>query len=203
MAIHPGGLLPLPPAHPAGREAPARSPHCELDALAGRLCEWSGGPLLSLLMPLLQSAQRRGQPTAWISATHSLFYPPDVAAWGIDLSALAIVRVADALQAARALDHLLRSGAFGLLIADLGDRAQWPLPVQSRLVGLLHRHRTALICLTHGRSKLGSLVSLRASARLQRQSDGLFRCELQALKDKRNGATWQHVEVCCGPEGLV
>jgi recombination protein RecA len=203
MASHPGSLLPLPPAHPAGRELPARSPHFELDALAGRLCELSGGPLLSLVMPLLHAAQRRGQPTAWISATRSLFYPPDVAAWGIDLSALAIVRVADAVQAARALDHLLRCGAFGLLVVDLGERAQWPMPMQSRLVGLLHRHRTALICLTQGRSQLGALVSLRAVAQLRRQHDGLFRCELRALKDKRHGVLWQHVEVCCGPEGLV
>ena len=46
----------------------------------------------------------------------------------------------------RAGEKLLRSGGFGVIVLDLGA-ADIPMPLQTRLTGLAHRHHSALICL--------------------------------------------------------
>jgi recombination protein RecA len=181
-----------------------------LDSLAGHLCELTNpgrAPALSLTAVLVLQAQERGQPVAWIASSPSCFFAPDMAAWGIDLEALPVIQVEGPQQAARAADHLLRSGSFGLLVMDLLEDHDLPIAAQSRLLGLARRHRSALLCLTQparGRrrtSGLGSLVSLRVSGEVH--ADGQdFVCELQALKDKRNGPGWRHRIRCRGSEGL-
>ncbi|MCI0650824.1 MAG: DNA recombination/repair protein RecA [Planctomycetes bacterium] len=222
----------------AMRATPAR--FC-LAELAGRLVELAGegaSAALTLAMRLVREAQEQGEPVAWVTSDESSFYPPDAAESGVDLAALAVVRIraaapagipsaasaapaaaprffgasrttATAAAAARnaslAAERLLRSGAFGLVVLDLGGDADLALSIQSRLAGLAQRHHAALVCLTEkseGASSLGSLVSLRAQAVRQWLSRDRFRCELRVLKDKRRGPTWSHVEVCRGPFGL-
>jgi hypothetical protein len=110
-----------------------------LDNLTGRLVELSGHAdtaVLTLVAGVLLETQQRGESAAWISAVDSLFYPPDLAAAGIDLSALPVVRVQKGLQAARAADALIRSGGFGAIAVDLGNQASMSLSVQTRLAGL-------------------------------------------------------------------
>ncbi len=122
----------------------------------------------------------------------------------MDLDSLVIVRVPDSYAVPRAGEKLLRSGAFGLLILDVGA-ATIPMPLQSRLVGLAHRYHAALICLTEKESKepsLGSLISLRVQAQRKRAHQDRFACEIQVLKDKHRGPTWSEKEVCYGPAGL-
>lgn len=204
-----------------------------LEQVAGRLVEISGvgatAPL-TLAFGLVLQAQRQNEPVAWITRDNSLFYPPDAAEGGIDLDALVIVRVPDGRAAARAADQLARSGAFGLVVLDLSaydaqaglgakpvlsnaKRADGstrlttglPIPLQTRLAGLVHKHQTALLCLTTKGDEapsLGPLVSLRVAARRERLADDRFSCGLTVLKDKRRGPTWRHTEVCCGPAGL-
>ncbi|MHB8767074.1 MAG: recombinase A, partial [Deferrisomatales bacterium] len=164
---------------------------------------------LTLAFALVLDAQRRGEPAAWIAPGGSAFYPPDAAEGGVDLAALAVVRTADLRQALRAADHLARSGAFGLVVLDLGEAAELPLPAQTRLAGLAARHDAVLLFLTRKgahRPSLGSLVSLRAEAGRERDPSppgaGGFRCGLRALKDKRRGPGWAHEEPCRGPDGL-
>ena len=87
---------------------------------------------------------------------------------------------------------------------DLGA-ADIPMPLQTRLTGLAHRHHTALVCLTEKDSaafSLGSLVSLRAHAEKKTAADNHFTCALRVLKDKRRGPTWSHEELYTGPAGL-
>ena len=94
--------------------------------LVGRLVELSGQgatATLTLAFGLLLDAQRLGETAAWVAAGPRLFYPPDVAEGGVDLAALAVIRTHGAAAAARAADRLLRSGAFGLLVLDLGRAA--------------------------------------------------------------------------------
>jgi len=133
----------------------------------------------------------------------------------------------------RVADRLLRSGAFGLVLLDLtasgeGVRAErgslpgersgarnmrpltLPLAAQTRLASLAQRHDAVLLCLTsrQGAQKrpgvpgsLGSLVSLHAVA--VRLRDTGFDCEVQVLKDKRQGPGWIHrEEAFVGPPGL-
>jgi len=142
-----------------------------LENFFGRLVELSDGPVsaaLTFTFRLVHQAQKLGEPVAWIKNPTSGFYPPDALACGIDLGALAVIKVGRSRLAPRAADLLMRSGAFGLVVIDLGRGGPVPLAVQTRLVGLARRHETALLCLTEKQSdqpSLGSLVSFRAEAR--------------------------------------
>jgi recombination protein RecA len=150
-------------------------------------------------------AQREGEPAAWITTGSSTFFPPDVAHNGVDLDALPVIRVVDARGAARAADKLLRSGAFGLVILDLGAEPPLPMPMQSRLLGLVGKHETALLFLTEKQSEaasVGSMVSLRAQVTRKKSAEGRFTCDVRIIKDKRRGPGWSHQEIRHGPAGL-
>jgi len=175
--------------------------------LAGRLCELSAGPdtaALSAAVALVHDAQLGGDPVAWVTARAATFHPPDAAAAGVDLAALVVVRARDARMAGRAADVLLRSGAYGLVVLDLGTDAAMPTPLQGRLVQLAIKHDAAVLCLTEkapDAPSLGSLVSLRGRVRRRRTSGG-FVCAVHALKDKRRGPGWRWQEDRRGPDGL-
>ena len=178
-----------------------------LAAFTGRVGEISGGrdsAVLTLTFRLVLEAQRRLEPVAWITGRDRAFYPPDVAAVAVDLESLVVVWASDALPAARAADQLVRSGAFGLLVLDLGRGGRLSAPVLARLGGLAKKHEAAILCLTEkdaGNPSVGGLISVRAQAIRSRQQ-GSFRCRAQILKDKRRGPGWEHVELCHGPAGL-
>ncbi len=178
------------------------------EALAGRLVELRGvesSGALTMAFGLVLDAQQNGSPVAWVSATESLFYPPDVVEVGVDLEALALVRVRGAQNAARAADQLIASNAFGLVVLDLGSDAWFPTPLQNRLVRRAESHETALVCVTReGREArhLGQMVSLRAEVRLERRGDDAFCCTLRAVKDKRDRPGWTLEKVCRGTIGL-
>ena len=160
--------LKLPPRF-AGRLAAAPLRSWRVAALAGRLAELSsreGAAGLTLAFSLVLDAQRAGEPVGWLTADESAFYPPDAARGGVDLEALVVVRLPVVDQLPRAAEHLARSGAFGLLVLDLGGSARVPVPMQMRLLGLARQHESAVLFLTRGDgASLGSLVSLRAEAR--------------------------------------
>lgn len=168
--------------------------------IAGRLTEISGSAgtaALTVAFGLVLAAQEGREPVGWVTSSQSFFYPPDAAQGGIDLDGLVVVCVPGAQSIARAGEKLLRSGAFGLVVLDLGS-AEIPMPLQTRLSGLVHRHHAALVCLTEkeGRAfSLGSLISLRVHAERKRLAEGGFECGFQVLKDKRRGPTWTHVEI--------
>ena len=179
-----------------------------LSNLRGRLIELSAleaSASLTLTCTLILEAQRIPTLVTWIYIGRDSFFPPDMAANGVELSDLTVVRVPDAASAGRAADWLLRSRAFGLLIADLGRDFRFPAPLQARLAQLCRRQGAVLLFLTvkpDGAPSLGSLVSLHARAFRQRIAPGLFRCSLSIIKDKRRAPGWKHTEEFCGPPGL-
>ena len=183
--------------------APASAPRWALPELCGRLVELCGsGAPFSLAMALVRDAQVRGEPAAWVTSQDRSFYPPDAQDCGVDLAALPVVRV-PAEATARAADALLRSGAFGLAVVDLGA-TPLPAPLQSRLLSLARLHQSAVVFLTERPAdtpSLGPLISLRAEAVRARSPEG-FSCALRVLKDKQRPPVWTHVEVCRGPPGL-
>lgn len=187
-----------------GAEAPER---WGLAAIRGRLIELSArgaSATLTAAVELVGEAQAQSEPVAWLTSTTGSFYPPDVADSGIDLAALVVVRAPEATALARAAERLLRSGAFGLVVLDLGDRAELSMQIQGRLVTLAQTHDAAVVCLTEKStetSSLGSLVSLRAEALRQREH-GEFAVTLRALKDKRRGPGWSYAIKRRGPAGL-
>jgi len=207
-ALHAGGEGLLAPA-----DWPQRSPEPAWSraGLSGRLCELSAAPnaasaVLTAACDLILDTQHAGEPVAWITTTTHIFFPPDLAASGVDLAALILVRVRTAADAARAADRLLRSGAFGLVVLDLsGGAAEVPTSLQGRLVRLALAHDAAVLCLTekeHDAPALGSLVSLHGRARRRRLGPDRFAGELEFLKDKRHGPGWTHRAVYRGPDGL-
>ncbi len=181
---------------------------------AGRLVELSGPARTTLAFSLILAAQQKREPIAFIRVGNaSLFFPQDAADSGVDLAALPIVTVpagaagTGAQCAARAADLLLRSGAFGLVVLDLEDDGALPMPMQSRLVGLAHKHGATILCLTKkhaAAASISSLVSLRAQARhsLEGPRNGRVRCGVEITKDKHRGPGWTHDEVLRGPPGL-
>ncbi len=178
-----------------------------LDEVAGRLVEISGSTAsaaLTITFGLVWEAQQRGEPVGWVTSAKSFFYPPDAALGGADLSALVVVRLAQAESGPRAGEKLFRSGGFGIVVLDLGA-GDIPMPLQTRLTGLVHRHHSALVCLTEKSGaafSLGSLVSLRAHAKKKRTTDNRFACARRILKDKRRGPRWNYEELYFGPAGL-
>jgi len=180
------------------------------------------------------SLQRQGETVAWIACaepsggprsstaprrcardesrdeTWELPFAPDLAAHGVDLSALPLVRARDGAQVLRAADVLLRSGAFALVVAEwpAGAAAPGDGPL-GRLLGLCQRHEAAIAFLTDAPADdlrgggLGSLVSLRLEVR--RVAEGNRPPTLQALvrKDKRRGpgASWGDTHVA--PAGIA
>jgi recombination protein RecA len=185
-----------------------------LPELTGRLCELCGrraSAALTLAASLILDAQRREEGAAWIGTRASTFFPPDLAASGIDLAALPIVRVARPGDLSTAADFLVRSGAFGLVVLDLPPRAALPLAVQTRLAGLAREHRTAVVLLTPksaAEPSQGSLVSLRGDASFRRLAPPrgpgaeAFACDLRVSRDKRRARGWSHGERFHGPPGL-
>lgn len=183
-----------------------------LDALAGRFVELTSagaGAALTAAVSLVLQSQLRGEPAVWIGVGATTFYPPDVAASGVDLAALPVVRVDDTHAALRAADHLLRSGGFGVLVIDLsmtgGAGARVRMAAQSRLAGLARTHRTVLLCLTRKTDEapsIGSLVSVRGEATSKRSAFDRFAWSVRVTKDKRRGPGWEHSGTCRGPEGL-
>jgi recombination protein RecA len=204
----PGSGSPVAPGVRRGLVVPEVPVAWRLAAFRGRLTEVSSNHAcasLTLVFRIVLEAQRSAEPVVWIGRRESVFYPPDVADAGIDLGALAVVWAPGTRLAARAADHLLRSGGFGLIVLDVGTDTRMPSAFQTRLAGLAKKHGAALLCLTEKDDRspsIGALVSLRAeTVRTERAADR-FRCEVRVLKDKRRGPGWTHAEVCRGPDGL-
>jgi recombination protein RecA len=109
----------LPP-----RRVPTGAPRWCLAELAGRLvelCGWRAGGTYSAALALVVDAQRSGESAVWVGPRARTFYPPDAEAAGVDLAALPVVRVPDGRALPFVVDVLARSGAFGLVLVDLGS----------------------------------------------------------------------------------
>lgn len=181
--------------------------HCgwSLDALSGRFIELTGGPesaALTTAISLVLEAQRRKEFVAWISSSSSTFYPPDVAASGVDLNALPVVRTNTGRDAARAADMLLRSKSFALVVVDAQGMNQLSLSMQTRLTGLTVKANATLLYLTEQSRERGSLVSFRGQTQKVKTGHNCFECEVTALKDKRTHPGWVHKELYRGADGL-
>ncbi len=189
------------------RQSPDGAQWC-LDTVAGRFIEITGSEAtgaLTACAALLLEAQERGELIAWIGSRRSIFFPPDLAAAGVDLQALPVIFATHLNSSLRVVDTLIRSGSFAVVVLDLGARDELPFSVQTRLVGLAQEHQTALVYLTQRSRRSparGSLVSLRVQTTKGRIDSGLFKHEIRAVKDKRAAPGWTYTEMCHGPDGL-
>ena len=140
------------------RQTEQRNACWGLTAMRGRLVEISGRGATAVLTTaagIVVDAQTAGEPVVWVTLAHSTFFPPDLAASGVDLAALVVVRVADRATAMRAAERVLRSGAIGLVVIDLGAADEGPVAPQDNA----RRNRMA-----------GSGGSARSAAMMQQMS---------------------------------
>lgn len=209
-------VVPFEELHPPRLESKAAEEPWGLEVLRGRLVELSARGAtgaLTMAVTLVVEAQVAAEPVAWITMSSGSFFPPDAKEAGVDLDALVVVRAPTVIAAARAAERLLRSGAFGLVVMDLAmpgapsampAEIVFPSPVQGRLVTLAQTHDAVVVCLTakpDEAASLGSLVSLRASVRRERDGPGEPLVTLRALKDKRRGPGWVRSTKARGPAG--
>jgi len=110
------GFLELDRALPAGG--------WPVGALTELLCERPGIGELRLVMPALARISREGRWVAWVAPPH-IPYAPALAARGIDLSRLLLVKTRADSDALWAVEQALRSGSCGAVLA-------WPATVDER-----------------------------------------------------------------------
>ncbi len=171
-------------------------PKWNLQEVSGRLVEVSEPrPIaaLSFAFLLVREAQALGECAAWVGTLDSVFYPPDAEKNGIDLDNLPVSRMLDMQHTGRVAEILLRSGAFRLVILDLGERHTLAAARLSQLHALARKHDACALFLTHktlSAPSLGSLVSLRAHTTRKRIRADEFLCEIHVLRDKRRGGNW-------------
>jgi recombination protein RecA len=138
-----------------------------------------------------------------VSATADTVFPPDLAENGVDPAGLVFVFAADALQAARAAEHLLRSGAFALVVLDLEHDADISDAAQGRLLRLARATDAAVLCISRGDTVLrGSMISLRGRTSRVATTDGRYRLRIHITRDKHGGPAVRSGEVCHAPPGM-
>ena len=124
------------------------------DNLIGILAEVSEekpSGAVSFAAEIIVEAQAQNEPVAWVAGTESIFFPPDLQERGVDLSAVAVVRVNGETDSLTAAEWLVRSGAMGLVIVDLGERGNVDDASLGRLLKLAERNLCAVLFLTRKR----------------------------------------------------
>lgn len=176
------------------------------DNLIGILAELSEDKpsgALSFAAELMVEAQAQNEPIAWVAGTESIFFPPDLQERGVDLSAVAVVRVNGETDSLTAAEWLVRSGAMGLVIVDLGERGNVDDSSLGRLLKLAERDLCAVLFLTRKRSyepSLGSRISLRGC--ISRSGSGPFVIDIHTVKDKRSNSGSRQSRQYHGPSGM-
>ena len=186
---------------------PSKEPKWNLKEVEGRLVEISDPhPIaaLSFAFLLLRDAQANGSHTAWIGSLQSTFYPPDTELNGINLRNLPVLRMVDTQCMGRAAETLLRSGAFQLVLLDLGRNHSVPVARLAQLNGLARKHNACILFLTEKQftgQSIGPLISLHAHTSRERIKDGEFLCRIHVLRDKRRGTRWTWQTRFAGVDG--
>jgi recombination protein RecA len=158
-----------------------------LGGLLSELSEEVPSGATSFAADLIVEAQAQGEPVAWIAGRNSIFYPPDFAESGVDLDGVTVVWAKGAAQSMLAVDQLLRSRAFGLIIVDLGTDWSVSDSALGRFARLAELHASAVVFLTvklRDEQSIGSMISLRGTV----SSESHLSSTIRTIKDK-HGAT--------------
>lgn len=169
-----------------------------LETLAGRVVQLSGAATLSVGMYLLYHVQVSERPSAFVTATRSMIFAPDVHAAGIELSRLLIVDGTTVESALRATDVVLRSGQFACVMLDTA--AALPLAALARWMRLCEQHR-AIVCILapDARNSLASTVSLHVHTSVSYTAGG----QLLRLRVLRSRDGFSDAQIAAyGPAGV-
>ena len=178
----------------------------QFDNLVGILAEISEeapSGAVSFAAEIIVEAQEQNEPVAWVTATESVFFPPDLRSRGADLSAVAVIRVKAETDSLMAAEWLVRSGATGLAVVDLDAHGNVTDACLGRLLKLAERNLCAVIFLTRKRGQdpsLGSRISLRGH--ITRTGRGPFVIDIRTIKDKRSNSSSRQCRRYHGPSGM-
>jgi hypothetical protein len=176
------------------------------DNLVGILAEVSEevpSGAVSFAAEIIAQAQTQNEPVAWVTGTESVFFPPDLQNQGIDLSAVAVIRVEGETDSLMAAEWLVRSGAMGLVVVDLDAHGNVTDASLGRLLKLAERKFCAVLFLTRKRGQdpsLGSRISLRGC--ITRSGSGPFVIDIRTTKDKRSNLSSRQSRQYNGPSGM-
>jgi recombination protein RecA len=177
-----------------------------MDSLIGFLAEISEETAcgaVSFAADLIAEAQNAKEPVAWVASQESIFFPPDLAARGVDLSAVAVIRTGTAADAFTAAEWLVRSWAIGLVIVDLEANTILTDAELGRLQKLAERNGTAVLFLTRKRAtapSLGSRICLRGA--VARTHGTGYSIVVTSVRDKRSNGGSRQSRQYDGPPGL-
>ena len=160
---------------------------------------------LTIAMSLVAQTLSDGHAVVWVSATESVFYPPDVADQGIDPALIPVIRVQTSYAATKVADWLLRSDAFTVVVVDLGEQTVVTDSSLARLQHLVRRSGTGLIFLTikpNTAESLGSMVTYRGIVTSRVSEEGIVYSGLTVTKDKRRGPGARYEGTYDAPVGL-
>ena len=104
----------------------------------------------------------------------------------------------------RVAETLLRSGAFRLLVVDLGKSHSMPMARLSQLSGLARKHLSCVVFLTerqNAEQSVGPLVSLHGRTSREHVRDGEFTYRIDVLRDKIRGRHWSWQVNLAGIDG--
>ena len=176
--------------------------------LSGKLVELSGELQLTRASEWIHEAQAVGHLCAWLS-TDALFYPPDLERNHIHLQSLITVQLRKRNDLFHACERLLRSGAFKLLIIDLGECRNLSLSTQSRLAALAKKNGSIVVFLTNKRKiqqSLGAFISMHlfSERHLIKDTTSTIRHRTRLIANKIKGARagWKVEESYRAPLGL-
>ncbi len=186
--------------------SPSALPPFGYRRVTGRLAEISGSGRLSVASSLLAEAQQEGELCGWISTTLHTVFPPDLENNGVDLSLLYFFWIDTPGGATKALEYLLRSEAFGLVILDMSKHPGVQDGISGRLMRLAGKVRCGVVALSDlqdaPQSIFGSLTSLRINTRLEPASDGRLAVALTAERDRSAAPHWRRRLTYHAPTGL-
>lgn len=187
------------------RPAPCHPLVYRSEELRGRLVEISEEPAsgaLSYTVALLAMVQSEGQLVCWLTPSSPPFFPPDLAAAGICLDELPIVKSHDPAGLFFALETLLKTNSFGMIVADLGDT-----PARDAMLGkfqkIVMRNACILVFLTRKPAhlpSLSSLISLRMH--ISQPSPAQTSFFIHTLKDRNAPPGASREVICHVPRGL-
>ncbi|MFP4406906.1 MAG: hypothetical protein ACLFPW_00155 [Spirochaetaceae bacterium] len=173
------------------------------EGAGARVIELLGTAALTAAVRWTAEAQGRGEQVAWVNAREECFFPPDLAANGVDLETLPVISVREREEAVEAIDTLMRSGFFSLVVVDW--KVQWPLEgaLQTRFLRLGEHHGVTLLFLSEEHASRGiALVPVRIRADRRREAPGVYRLTLEIVRDKRGFGMTRQEEAAHGPPGL-
>lgn len=169
----------------------------------GGVIEIVGNARLTVAVGWTAAAQRRGEAVVWVSAREDGVFPPDLERNGVDLDSLPVVLVREREECVEAIDTLMRSGFFSLLLVDWND--EWSLEgaLQTRFLRLGRHYGVTLLFLGEESGGNGiALVPLRIRATRRREAPGAYLIDTELIRDKRGVRMPRQEEAAYGPPGL-